>query len=59
MKKSLSFMLALIMVLCMIPGVAMAAEVIDTWDGTADTSWYNDTDTGFVLKTAEDLVLTT
>ncbi len=55
MKKSLSFMLALIMVLCMIPGVAMAAEVIDTWDGTADTSWYNDTDTGFVLKTAEDL----
>ena len=55
MKKSLSFMLALIMALCMIPGVAMAAEVIDTWDGTADTSWYNDTDTEFVLTTAEQL----
>ena len=55
MKKSLSFMLALIMVLCIIPGVAMAAEVIDTWDGTVDTSWYNDTDTEFTLTTAEQL----
>ena len=55
MKKSLSFMLALIMVLCMIPGVALAAEVIDTWDGTVDTSWYNATDTEFVLTTAEQL----
>ena len=27
----------------------------DTWDGTADTSWYNDTDTEFVLTTAEQL----
>ena len=25
----------------------------DTWDGTADTSWYNDTDTEFVITTAE------
>ena len=55
MKKSISFILVMLMVLCMIPGVAMAAEVIDTWDGTAVTSWYNDTDTEFVLKTAEDL----
>lgn len=27
----------------------------DTWDGTADTSWYNDTDTEFTLDTAEQL----
>ena len=27
----------------------------DTWDGTADTSWYNDTDTEFSLSTAEQL----
>ena len=27
----------------------------DTWDGTADTSWYNDTDTEFVITTAEQL----
>lgn len=25
----------------------------DTWDGTADTSWYNDTDSIFTLTTAE------
>ena len=27
----------------------------DTWDGTADTTWYNDTDTEFTLTTAEQL----
>ena len=27
----------------------------DTWDGTADTTWYNDTDTEFVIMTAEQL----
>lgn len=28
---------------------------VDVWDGTADTTWYNDTDTEFVLTTAEQL----
>ena len=27
----------------------------DTWDGTTDTSWYNETDTEFVITTAEQL----
>lgn len=27
----------------------------DTWDGTADISWYNDTATEFVIEYAEDL----
>lgn len=27
----------------------------DTWDGTVDTSWYNDTDTEFTLTSAEQL----
>ena len=27
----------------------------DMWDGTADTTWYNDTDTEFTLTTAEQL----
>ena len=27
----------------------------DEWDGTADTSWYNETDTEFVITTAEQL----
>lgn len=31
------------------------AAKADTWDGTADTSWYNDTDTEFVITTAEQL----
>ena len=26
-----------------------------TWDGTSDTTWYNDTDTEFVLNSAEQL----
>ena len=30
-------------------------SLVDTWDGTADTSWYNDTDTEFTLSTAEAL----
>ena len=32
-----------------------AKTVDDTWDGTADTSWYNDTDTEFTLNTAEQV----
>ncbi|MBR5005138.1 MAG: hypothetical protein IKY14_06745, partial [Erysipelotrichaceae bacterium] len=28
---------------------------VDTWDGTVDTSFYNDTDTEFVITTAEQL----
>ena len=55
MKKSLSLMLALIMMLCMIPSAAFALTEPDVWDGTADTTWYNDTDTEFVLTTAEQL----
>ncbi len=30
-------------------------KIPDKWDGTADTSWYNDTDTEFTLSTAEQL----
>jgi len=32
-----------------------AADDTDTWDGTADTTWYNDVDTEFTLSTAEQL----
>ena len=35
---------------------AQYPELPDKWDGTADTSWYNDTDTEFVLTTAEQVV---
>ncbi len=30
-------------------------EIADIWDGTVDTSWYNDTDSEFTLTTAEQL----
>ena len=32
-----------------------AAPSADTWDGTVDTSWYNDSDTEFIIYTAEEL----
>ena len=32
-----------------------AADEWDTWDGTSDTTWYNDTYTEFTLTTAEHL----
>ena len=36
-------------------GGVMKEFTTDEWDGTADTSWYNDTDTEFVITTAEQL----
>lgn len=36
-------------------GGVIAEHSADTWDGTVDTSWYNDTDTEFTLTTAEQL----
>lgn len=30
-------------------------EIMDKWDGTTDTSWYNSTDKTFTLSTAEEL----
>ncbi|MBE6575557.1 MAG: hypothetical protein E7654_04700 [Ruminococcaceae bacterium] len=32
-----------------------AMNFVDRWDGTADTTWYNDTDTEFAITTAEQL----
>ncbi len=31
------------------------AKLVDTWDGTVDTTWYNDIDTTFTITTAEQL----
>lgn len=36
-------------------GTYDVAAAADTWDGTADTDWYNDTDTEFEIMTAEQL----
>ncbi len=42
-------------ILITVEAVQGNAEVFDTWDGAADTSWYNDTDTEFTLNTAEQV----
>lgn len=53
-KKLLSLLVCICMVIGILPTTVMAAEsTADKWDGTVDTSWFNDTDTIFVLTTAE------
>ena len=56
MKKRIGSLL-LILALCftLLPSAAFVAETMDTWDGTADTSWYDENETEFHLKTAEQL----
>ena len=54
-KKILSLLIALCLVMALVPMTAFAAETMDTWDGTADTSWYDEEKTEFYLQTAEQL----
>ena len=54
-KKLLSLLLALCLVMALVPMTAFAAATMDTWDGTADTSWYDENKTEFHLQTAEQL----
>lgn len=64
-KKIVSLALVLALCLSLLPVTAFAEEgesevsttTVDTWDGTADTSWYTDhkTDTEYHFTTAEQL----
>jgi len=54
-KKILSLLLALCLVMALVPMTAFAAGTTDSWDGTADTSWYDENETEFHLQTAEQL----
>ena len=54
-KKILSLLLALCLVMALVPMTAFAAGTTDSWDGTADTSWYDENETVFHLQTAEQL----
>lgn len=64
-KKIVSLALVLALCLSLLPLTAFAEEgesevsttTVDTWDGTADTSWYTDhkTDTEYHFTTAEQL----
>lgn len=62
LKKMLAGFMTLCMMATAVPVTALADENVNVaaveWDGTdatADTSWYNDTDTEFVLTTAAEL----
>ena len=54
-KKLISLLLALCLVMALVPMTAFAAETTDSWDGTADTSWYDENETKFHLKAAKQL----
>lgn len=54
-KKLLGALLALCLAVVLVPITAFAADTMDTWDGTADTSWYDENKTEFHLQTAEQL----
>ena len=59
MKKLLSMALVLVMIASMlVVGVSAKAGDTDTWDGTADTSWYdaNPNATEFVIMTEEQFM---
>ncbi len=47
------FFVVMSMGFALFPSYAKAAEVVDTWDGTADTSWYQEGSEEYALTTAE------
>lgn len=52
---AISFFLSLVLLIAMTPITAFAEGTKDTWDGTADISWYNSVDLNFYITTAEQL----
>ncbi len=56
LKRIMASILCLAMVLSAMGTVAFANNTeADVWDGTVDTSWYNETDTEFTITTAAQL----
>jgi len=49
------FMLLIAMILAMGAAYWYTAARADVWDGTVDTSWYNETSTDFTLTTPQQL----
>ena len=61
-KKLLSLLLALCFVMALVPMTAFAEGTsVDSWDGTADTSWYTDhkTDTEYPAPSGPPLEMVT
>lgn len=55
-RKLLSLVLSFALYLTLLPGTALAADdKADTWDGTADISWYDESESEYHISTAEQL----
>ena len=55
MRKSIyTLLLACALILTLLPVNALAEEP-DTWDGSADTTWYNGSEAEFTITSAEEL----
>ena len=56
-KIMVAVLLSLSMVVSFVPTNVFAAEAVDIWDGTADTSWYvgHEVDSEYHITTAEQL----
>ena len=54
-KRWIGVLLCMLLCVGMLPATVFAANEVDTWDGTVDTSWYDESETEFHLQTAEQL----
>ena len=55
-RKLLSLALSFALCLTLLPGAALATDdKADTWDGTADISWYDESESEYHISTAEQL----
>ena len=54
-KQWISVLLCTLLCVAMLPTMAFAADETDTWDGSADISWYDAEQTEFHITTAEQL----
>lgn len=55
-KKFTALLLSALMVFTLLPSMTAQAEgSSDIWDGTADISWYNESESIFEISTAEQL----
>lgn len=54
-KRALATFICCALFLGLLPAAANAESTADAWDGTSDTTWYNDSASEFHINTAEQL----
>lgn len=54
-KRWVGVLLCMLLCLGMLPTAVFASNEVDTWDGTADTTWYHADTSEFHITTAEEL----